>query len=379
MYKVDLYLRVRRAVMVEGMSIREAAREFALHRDTVRKILAYSVPPGYRRQTSARRPNPSTSSGGALHGGHRPDLGKGSQRPQEAAPHRERIFERLRTRYGFGGVYITVKDYVRSIAARRGRCSCRCHISPGHAQCDFGEALVIIAGVQRKAHYLILDLPHSDGCFVKAYPAEAFLEGHVSAFALLGVPQSILYDNIKLAVARILEDGKRQRTRAFNELQSHYLFEDRFGRPAEGNDKGKVESMVGYVRRNFLVPVPSSDSFTTLNNHLERRCLERMDATLRGHEETIRRRMERDLEALLPLPSVPYDACDREAGRVSSLSLVRRIGRKRSWLRSRSWGRRKLSTGDETGYCCSGRNSRRRVRGGWYRRFRRWYFRSLRR
>ena len=68
MYKVDVYLRVRRAVMVEGeLSIREAAREFGLHRDTVRKMLAYSVPPGYRRQTPPRRPNPSTSSGGGIH------------------------------------------------------------------------------------------------------------------------------------------------------------------------------------------------------------------------------------------------------------------------------------------------------------------------
>ena len=62
MYKVDVYLRVRRAAMVEGMSIREAARTFGLHRDTVRQMLAYSVPPGYRRQNPPRRPNPSTSS-----------------------------------------------------------------------------------------------------------------------------------------------------------------------------------------------------------------------------------------------------------------------------------------------------------------------------
>ena len=63
MYQVDVYLRVRRAVMVDGMSIWEVSRVFGLHRDTVRKILAYSVPPGYRRQTPPRRPNPSTSSG----------------------------------------------------------------------------------------------------------------------------------------------------------------------------------------------------------------------------------------------------------------------------------------------------------------------------
>ena len=53
---VDVYLRVRRAVMVEGMSVREASRVFGLHRDTVRKMLAYSVPPGYRRKIPPRRP-----------------------------------------------------------------------------------------------------------------------------------------------------------------------------------------------------------------------------------------------------------------------------------------------------------------------------------
>ena len=81
--------------------------------------------------------------------------------------------------------------------------------------------------------------------------------------------------------------------------------------------------MVGYVRRNFLVPVPSFESFDALNAHLERRCLERMDARLRGCTETIGQRMERDLEALLSLPDAPYDACEKQAGRVSSLSLVR--------------------------------------------------------
>ena len=124
-------------------------------------------------------------------------------------------------------------------------------------------------------------------------------------------------------MARILGDGRRQRTRAFTELESHYLFEDRFGRPGKGNDKGKVEGMVGCVRRNFLAPVPSFQSFEALNAHLEERCLARMDSVLRGHGETIGQRMERDLEALLPLPAVPYDACDKQASRVSSLSLVR--------------------------------------------------------
>jgi hypothetical protein len=198
---------------------------------------------------------------------------------------------------------------------------------PGHAQVDFGEAVAVIGGERQKIHFFCLDLPHSDAGFVKAYPAErteAFCDGHNAAFAFLGgVPKSILYDNTKLAVARILGDGKRQRTRTFAELQSHYLFLDRFGRPGKGNDKGKVEGLVGYARRNFLVPIPVVASFAELNAHLERRCLDRLNDRVRGHAGSIGERLERDLAALQPLPPAAYEACDRRPGRASSLALVR--------------------------------------------------------
>ena len=119
-------------------------------------------------------------------------------------------------------------------------------LPPGQAQCDFGEALVVIGGVKQKAHCFVLDLPHSEGCFAKAYPSEtteAFLDGHVSAFALLGgVPQRILYDNTKLGVAKILRDGRRQRTRAFTEFQSHHLFYDWFGCPARTTTKVRLRA-----------------------------------------------------------------------------------------------------------------------------------------
>ena len=187
-------------------------------------------------------------------------------RPRKQRHTAKRIFERLRDEYGYDGGYTTVKDYVREHRRQTREMFVPLSHAPGHAQCDFGEALVVIGGVQQKGHCFVIDLPHSDGCYVKAYHAEtteAFLEGHVSAFAFLGgVPQSIPYDNTRLALAKILGDGRRQRTRAFAELQSHYLFDDRFGRPGKGNDKGKVEGLVGYARRNFLVPVPPSRAFT---------------------------------------------------------------------------------------------------------------------
>ena len=176
MYKVNIYLRVRRAVMVEGMSIREAARTFGLHRDTVRKMLAYSVPPGYRRQALAKRPRlePYT---GVIDRILESDLSV----PRKQRHTAKRIFERLRDEYGFGGGYTIVKDYVREHRRRSQEMFVPLSHAPGHAQCDFGEAVVIIGGVEQKAHCFVLDLPHSDGCFVKAYPGEtteAFLDGH---------------------------------------------------------------------------------------------------------------------------------------------------------------------------------------------------------
>ena len=73
---------------------------------------------------------------------------------------------------------------------------------------------------------------------VPAETTETFLEAHVRAFKYFGgVPTRILYDNTRLAVARILGDGERQKTRAFFELQGRYLFAEKFGRPVKGNDK----------------------------------------------------------------------------------------------------------------------------------------------
>ena len=233
----------------------------------------------------------------------------------------------MRAEHAFTGGYTIVKDYVRAKTLGGQEMFVPLAHPPGDAQADFGEALVVIAGVECKAHYLVVDLPHRDDGFVKAFPAEtteAFSDGHNAAFGYFdAVPRRIVYDNIKLAVARILGDGTRQRTRVFSELQSHYLFDARFGRPGKGNDKGKVEGLVGYARRNFFVPVPRFPSWEALNADVARQCRARRGHRLRRHTETIGERFARDRDALLPLPPVPYDACDRRATRVTSLSLVR--------------------------------------------------------
>ena len=319
---MEIYGRVRRAVLVEGRSQRSVAREFGLARATVRKMLGYSIPPGYRRKEPAKRPKL-----GPWLGVIDAILEDDKQRPKKQQHTAKRIFERLRAEHAYTGGYTIVKDYVRAQTLRCREMFVPLTHAPGEAQADFGEALVIIGGEERKAHYFVIDLPHSDDCFVMAFPAEtteAFLEGHVQAFAYFGgVPRTILYDNTRLAVARIMGDGTRQKTRAFAELQSHYLFAEKFGRPAKGNDKGKVEGLVGYARRNFLVPIPRVDSWEELNEQLQQQCRERRMRRLRGREETIGERFERDRAAFLSLSAGEYEACEKRMARVSSMSLVR--------------------------------------------------------
>src|SRR5712692_9101822 len=195
MKRVGLYGQVRRAVYVEGVSRREAARRFGIDPRTVAKMLAFSVPPGSRRSRPPARPKLD------------PFLGiidrileEDKLQPAKQQHTSKRIFERLRDEHRYAGGITIVKDYVHGRRQRLREMFVPLRHDPGHAQVDF----------------------------------------------VGGVPRSILYDNTKLAVARILGDGKRQRTRIFSELQSHYLFADRFGRPGKGNDKGKVEGLVGY-------------------------------------------------------------------------------------------------------------------------------------
>src|SRR5271163_3157175 len=178
MKRVELYAQVRRAVYVEGISQREAARRFGIDPRTVAKMLAFSVPPGYRRSQPPARPKLDPFVGII-------DRILEEDKSQPAKQHHtaKRIFERLRE------VFVPLRH------------------DPGHAQVDFGEAFAVIAGQKCKIHFFAMDLPHSDACLVQASPAEsteAFCEGHqVSLEFFGGVPQSILYDNTKLAVARI--------------------------------------------------------------------------------------------------------------------------------------------------------------------------------
>ena len=143
MYGVELYARVRRACLVEGMSRREAARVFGLDRKTVAKMLSYSLPPGYRRRQPVRRPKLDPFIGIIER-----ILAEDREQPRKQRHTAKRIFERLRDEHGFSGGQTIVKDYVRERHRRHREMFVPLSHSPGHAQADFGEADAIIAGVR---------------------------------------------------------------------------------------------------------------------------------------------------------------------------------------------------------------------------------------
>ena len=322
---MDLYLKVRHAHFQDGLSGRQIARDFGISRDSVAKMLAYSEPPGYRRTAPVRRPKLDAFTSQIDQW-----LSEDKVRPRKQRHTAKRIFERLRDECSFDGGYTIVKDYIRSRKRSGKEMFVPLSHPPGHAQADFGEALVVIGGVEQKAHFFAFDLPHSDACYIRAYPVattEAWLDGHVHAFAFFGaVPQSILYDNDKCLVARILPDGTRQRTQRFSAMLSHYVVRDRYGRPGKGNDKGAVEGLVGYGRRNFMVPIPSFPDWDAFNDHLEEQCRKRQRDVLRGHKAGIGERLQADLAAMRDLPAAPFAACDLQSGQVTSTSVVRYRG-----------------------------------------------------
>jgi len=123
-----------------------------------------------------------------------------------------------------------------------------------------------------------------------------------------------------------MPDGTRNRTQRFSAMLSHYIIQDRYGRPGKGNDKGKVEGLVGYSRRNFMVPMPRFPSWAAFNDYLEDHCRKRQADILRGHKISIGERLQSDMAVMQGLPAAPFEACDLRSGQVTSTSVVRYRG-----------------------------------------------------
>ena len=161
---MELYRKVRLAVR-DGMSERATAGHFGISRESVKKIMSFSVPPGYRRTAAIKRPKPGGFTE-IIDQWLKDDLSRNRKQRRTA----KRIFERLRQEHGFTEGYTTVRNHVREHERRGREMFVPLAQAAGHAQADFGEAMVVTGGVERKAHFFAPDLPHSDACHVRACP-----------------------------------------------------------------------------------------------------------------------------------------------------------------------------------------------------------------
>src|SRR5947209_15341355 len=305
---MDNWAEIRRRVLADGLSGRAACREYKIHWKTLQKILDNPEPPGYRR-TKPRRPSILEPLLPVVH----QILQDDKQAPKKQRHTAKRIFERLRAEHGYQGGLTTVKDAVRAWRRRTAEVFVPLSHPPGQAQADFGQAEVILDGEPATVAFFVMTLPYSDATFTCAFPrecTEAFLEGHVRAFAFFGgVPRRISYDNSKIAVARITGTRDRKVTGAFLRLKSYHLFEDHFCLVRRPNEKGHVEALVGFARRRFLVPVPAvNGGIEPLNADLERRCRDDLARRVWGKPSPKAELLEEERPSLLPLPSESFVA-----------------------------------------------------------------------
>lgn len=319
---MEFWKEVRREVLTGQLSRRGACRKYGLGWHTLQKILTHSEPPGYRQS----RPRPKRKLAEFLPVIHQ-ILEADREAPKKQRHTSRRIFDRLRDEHGFSGGWTVVKDAVRAWRQSHQEVFLPLSHPPGEAQVDFGHATIRLAGEETKVALFVLTLPYSGAIFIQAFPrecTETFLEGHRRAFEFCGgVPRRISYDNSAIAVIEVLQGRQRKLTKEFLRLQSHYLFQEHFCLVRRANEKGHVERLVGFARRNFLVPVPRVDSLAALNQQLCERCLADLAQRTRGKPAPKSELLSEDQAAFLPLPRQSFEARRMTEGTVNTESLVR--------------------------------------------------------
>jgi transposase len=317
-----LWSEIRRRVRAGELSLRQAAREYDLNFRTVQKIVAQPEPPPSHPPPPRAKP---------VLGPFLPVIRQILDDDRLAPPKQRhtarRIYERLRDEHGYAGCPSIVRDAVAAFKQAQAEVFVPLLHPPGTAQCDFGHAEVLVAGARHKAALFVLTLPQSNARFACLFPrecTEAFHHGHARAFAFFGgVPRRISYDNSKLTVTRFTGPNERRVNQDFLRLQSHFNFAAHFCNVRQAHEKGHVEGGVGYVRRNFLVPVPAADCWEEHNRHLEAACQREWQRRAPGGEHTTAELLAADHKAFLPLPASPFEARRVELVTISSLSLGR--------------------------------------------------------
>jgi transposase len=330
--RLELFGAIRRDAR-RGESIRELAERYGVHRRTVRQAMD-SAMPAPRKKPVRNSPRLDAV---------KPWIDE-MLRVDLTAPRKQRhtvrrIVSRLIEEHGATDLpYTTVRDYVgprrRHIAAEAGKGSEQGFIlqtyEPGQeAEVDFGELYVVLAGVKTKVFLFALRMSYSGKSVHQVFASqglEAFVEGHLHAFAVLGgVPAGkIRYDNLKPAVSRVLGGRARTESDQWVWFRSHVGFEAFYCKPgiAGAHEKGGVEGEIGRFRRNHLVPVSEVDTLAELNARIDVVDIAEDARRIEGRVRTIGADFATEAPLLRPLPGERFEPGRMLTPRVDRYSCV---------------------------------------------------------
>jgi transposase len=320
---VDQYQLIRELYAVEGLSQRQIAKMLGVSRHTVKRYCeGQNVP--WERISPTHKGNPVVT----------PEVREFVQMclDQDREHNRikqkhtaKRIYDRLVEECGFSGGESTIRRLVREMKGTLPAVYVPLAFAPGEAaQIDWGTATVIMAGQKVEVNLFCSRLCASCAPFVMAFPSqreEAFLEAHVKSFEFFGgVAETLIYDNLKTAVKEGWGKTAREQDK-FKAFRAHYAYQVRFCNPGEGHEKGLVENLVGYIRRNVLVPIPRVENYEELNTLFEERCRRYIQThQIRGRELSVSEAYVLEQKVLVPLPIRPYETAKIVESRVDYFS-----------------------------------------------------------
>jgi hypothetical protein len=162
--------------------------------------------------------------------------------------------------------------------------------------------------------------------FVRLYPCErqqVFFDAHIYAFHFFnGVFPVLIYDNLTTAVQKVMRGRKRVEQESYSKFKAYYSFESRFCNPASGNEKGGVEGLVGFARRNYMVPVPEASSVAELNERILKQCIVYGNHKMDGRERKVDELYEEEKKHLLSLPKDVFSNVQTYDGRADKYATV---------------------------------------------------------
>ena len=307
-----------------GESQRSIAKAMHISRNTVAKYCQGEAVPWDRKVPERNSPVLTEETVRFIQRCLQEDEDEGLKKQKHTA---KRIYDRLVEEQGFSGAESTVRNKVKELKGEIPKAFVPLQFDPGDTlQVDWGEATVYVADTRMNINIFCARLCYSCRPVVLAYRRqneESFLDAFVHVFDIFnGVPKRVIFDNGRVAVKKGF--GKQAEKQAgYASLSAHYGFDAIFCNPAEGHEKGLVEGLVGWARRNILVPVPHVGSIEELNALLLERCQKYEQHKIKGKPGTVGDMFQIEQANLMPLPGYRFETAKCMNVRVSSFSLVR--------------------------------------------------------